>query len=95
MRGIQFPTIHLPALTAGKVWLQGSYDRPDAAPSNWQDAYESDGTTRLEYASNSGGFALDGDYVARFMGFNWLRVATENNQAAERTLNYSVIPLRG
>jgi len=84
LRGAHDFAIYLPVLTTGTVRLQVS---PNGT--TWYDVYDEDNAL-VEIASNSGGFAIDGDYLARFAMHNFVRVKTGATQLAAREITYTI-----
>lgn len=85
LNGYSVIGLYIPTLTNGTLKPQVSHDN-----SAWSDLKEKDGTTTLQIAASTGGFAVDGDFLARLMGYRYLRWVAGAAQGEERTLTYTL-----
>jgi hypothetical protein len=68
LRGTRSMALYVGTMTNSvKIRLQGSYDG-----TTWADMKDTSPAV-VEFAASLGGFWMDGDYVARFLMFPWVR----------------------
>jgi len=80
MRGSSLVAIYVPTLDSGTVTIQGS---KDATAANFAPLKDTSAAT-IQVAASTGGFWIDADYLARFMGIPWLRIVCGTAQTSAR-----------
>lgn len=81
LQGSKILGIILPTLDSGTVKVQVSHD----AAGTFVDVKDTTGAS-LAFPVGTGAFAMDADYLARFMGYPFAKIVTSVNQTALRTI---------
>lgn len=85
LNGFKAESVLLPTLDSGTLEIQGSNDG-----TNFSVMKDQTPAQVGVWATNTGGFFLDGDIVAKFYSVRYLRFVSSVNQTADRTIEVYV-----
>lgn len=85
MNGFSVVGIIIPTITNAAITPKVSADGTTFFPLK-----EKDGSTTLEIAASTGGFAVDADFCARLSGYRYLKLVSGASQGAERVITVIV-----